>query len=584
MATRKFIQNDNNLAIAYYRYSSHAQNEASIDQQRAEAEKFAEARSLKIVQEYADAAISGTTDDRPEFQRMLSEVKQIKPSALIVWKTDRIARNRIDSVIAKKTVRDAGCKILYVAEPNADDSPEAQLLEGLLEDFAEYYSKQLRRNIVRGQVSNAQKGLSTGRKTLGYKSESGKEKGKRIMLDPDGAALVQRIFREYADGTPMQVICDELNLQGFRSIRGGRFTINSIRSILLNRAYLGESWYGDQVFKDAIPRIISDDLFERAHAKLAENKRTASQSVVRDEEAPRYWLSGKLICGHCGAFMTGMSARSKTGDYHYYYACANQRKHKCKKRAVRKSVIEKTVIDYMLSLLYDTEVVTSLVVDLTARIKDGQSNNTARLSSLKKALKETEKQINNLLEALKSGVVSQTVVQAMNELEERKAVLLDEIDAEEMRVKLAKTVTPQMLQDFFEQFYKAKELDDTEVRDYILENYIEKIVLYDDKLVIVSSIENEAKEIDLSDVDGVVSDSLNEEVSSHASRHAPPNKKAPCRCLFVWCYSKSTGLEAALRKRAGGSFLAVTEEFCEAYRKKSAAMLRKIQEESRMLQ
>ena len=90
-----------------------------------------------------------------------------------------------------------------------------------------------------------------------------------------------------------------------------------------------------------------------------------------------------------------------------------------------------------------------------------------------------------------------------------------------MRVKLAKTVTPQMLQDFFEQFYKAKELDDTEVRDYILENYIEKIVLYDDKLVIVSSIENEAKEIDLSDVDGVVSDSLHEEASSHASRYAP---------------------------------------------------------------
>ena len=71
---KEFTQNNNNYAIAYYRFSSHAQNEASIDQQREQARAYARGHDLKIIKEYSDAAISGTRDDRPGFQLMLSEV------------------------------------------------------------------------------------------------------------------------------------------------------------------------------------------------------------------------------------------------------------------------------------------------------------------------------------------------------------------------------------------------------------------------------------------------------------------------------------------------------------------------------
>lgn len=138
---KRFIQNDNNLAIAYYRYSSHAQNETSIDQQRDAALKYADAHGLKIIKEYADEALSGTSDDRPQFQLMISEVARMKPAALVVWKTDRIARSRVDSAIAKKTIRDAGCAIHYVAEAIPQEAPEAALMEGLLESMAEFYSR-----------------------------------------------------------------------------------------------------------------------------------------------------------------------------------------------------------------------------------------------------------------------------------------------------------------------------------------------------------------------------------------------------------------------------------------------------------
>lgn len=141
---KKFIQNNNDLAVAYYRYSSHAQSDASIEQQREAAKNYADGHGLQIVKEYEDAAISGTTDQRPGFQLMLSEIGKIRPAALIIWKTDRLGRDRFDLAIAKKQIRDAGCIIHYIAEPISGDAPETALMEGVLESMAEYYSRQLR--------------------------------------------------------------------------------------------------------------------------------------------------------------------------------------------------------------------------------------------------------------------------------------------------------------------------------------------------------------------------------------------------------------------------------------------------------
>lgn len=138
---KRFAPNDNNLAIAYYRFSSHSQNDASIDQQRELAHEWADAHGFKIVQEYEDAAISGTTDARPGFQQMLSEVAKIRPHTLIMWKTDRLGRDKYVLAMAKKKIRDAGCEIHLLAEHIPTEGPEGVLIEGLMEAMAEYYEK-----------------------------------------------------------------------------------------------------------------------------------------------------------------------------------------------------------------------------------------------------------------------------------------------------------------------------------------------------------------------------------------------------------------------------------------------------------
>ena len=190
---KKFAPNDNNLAIAYYRFSSHSQNDASIDQQRELAHDWADAHGFKIVQEYEDAAISGTTDARPGFQQMLSEVAKIRPHTLIMWKTDRLGRDKYVLAMAKKKIRDAGCEIHLLAEHIPTEGPEGVLIEGLMEAMAEYYSRQLSQNIQRGMDYNAQHALYNGHKLFGYDVD---RSTKKYIPDPSTAPFVQWAFKE----------------------------------------------------------------------------------------------------------------------------------------------------------------------------------------------------------------------------------------------------------------------------------------------------------------------------------------------------------------------------------------------------
>ena len=157
------------------------------------AERYAAAHDLRIIKEYSEPALSGKTADRPQLKLMLSGVGKLRPAALIVWKTDRLAREHVDSALMKRTIRNAGCSIHYIAEPMPNESKIASLMEMQLEAMAEFYSAQLNENIIRGMTYNAERCYYNGHPTLGYMPEPGKKASKRILVDSDTAPIVQRI-------------------------------------------------------------------------------------------------------------------------------------------------------------------------------------------------------------------------------------------------------------------------------------------------------------------------------------------------------------------------------------------------------
>lgn len=490
MSKKQFVQNDNNMAIAYYRFSSHAQNEQSIDQQRDLAEEYAAAHGLTIVKEYVDEALSGRDDTRPQYQLMLYEVKTLKPAVLILWKTDRLGRDRYDLIIAKKIIRDAGCSIECVAEPFLDpNDPTSIFIEGMLDAQAEYYSASLKQNVMRGLNYNAKSCYYNGIKVFGYATEDLpiKAKGggykKVYVLDPVTSPVVRRIYEDYAAGKPIKEIADELNAQGLRTLRkDGLFNVNGLRHILMNRMYLGEYRYGGVVVPDGVPRIIPDELFEEVQKRFALNKHKPKTPEARnlEETEPRFWLTGKLFCGECKESMQGVSGTSKSGKIHYYYICKKHRRHRCKLKPVRKEFIEWTVIEILREFLSDQGNLASLAVDVSEYAKRMHSDDTY-LKSLQAELAQAKKEIKNIVDAIKQGVVSKALQESLTELETKQDALSDAIDTEKAKLSLANH--DYGIKHYFEMYAKA-DFEDDETRRLIFEYFIDKIYVFDDKLII----------------------------------------------------------------------------------------------------
>ena len=179
---------------------------------------------------------------------------------MLVRKTDRLGRDRLELGFARKLIADAGAKQISLSEPMLnDDSPEAIYLEALIEAGAEYYSKNFAKHIRRGMNYNAEHALYNGHKVWGY----GVDADKKYVIDNDMAPFVRRMFTEYAEGKPMQDIYNDFNAQGLRTSRGALFGVKTMNKLLQNRAYIGEYKFGDYVIEGGMPAIIDEELFDR---------------------------------------------------------------------------------------------------------------------------------------------------------------------------------------------------------------------------------------------------------------------------------------------------------------------------------
>lgn len=192
-------------AVAYTRFSSDLQREESIDAQVRAIRQFAEQNGYALQKVYADRGISGTTDNRPQFQQMIDDAKAEKFDAVIVHKLDRFSRNRADSAIYRQVLSKHGIKLISVLE-NFNDSPESIMLQSVIEGYNEYYSKNLRREVMKGLKENALSCRHTGgTPCLGYDVDKTTMK---LVINEYEAGAVRLIFQMYLEGNGYTAIID----------------------------------------------------------------------------------------------------------------------------------------------------------------------------------------------------------------------------------------------------------------------------------------------------------------------------------------------------------------------------------------
>lgn len=490
-AATRFVQNPGKNAICYYRYSSDAQRDVSIVQQKDAAHEYAKAHGYHIIKEYDDPAYSGTRDDRPAFQLMLYEVEKLKPAFLILWKTDRLSRDRIDAVIAKKRLRECGVKIVYVAESIPDDDEATQILmESIYEAMAASFIVSHRKNVVRGMTYNAENALYNGVKILGYIGKT----DHKYEIDETTAPTVRRIFKEYAEGIPLQKICNSLNKSGIKTTRGNSFTVNALRHILTHRAYIGEYKFGDVLIPDGMPRIIDDEIFQTVQERLKANQRGGKGALKKlhpETAIEDYWLSGKLYCGLCGGTLQGISGTSKAGRLYYYYSCMNHRKHACSLKNQRKGLVEKIVAHTLDDLTHDPTIRLLIAEKCYAYHLSQNDDSGAYEASIRAQMKDVEGKLANIMKAIEAGIINNTTAERMNVLENQKSMLNDALIAEQNRKKCSLTLSD--IIKFLNNI--IGDVSTPDARSKLLDIFVDKIYIYPDKLMITFFYSDDRREL-----------------------------------------------------------------------------------------
>lgn len=468
------------IAVIYARYSSHSQTEQSIEGQLHDCYAFAERSGYRVIGEYIDRALTGTKDDRPDFQRMIHDAESHQFQIVIVWKLDRFARNRYDSAMYKRILKKHGVRVVSAME-NISNSPEGIILEGMLEALAEYYSANLSENIKRGQQESIKKGLFPGgAPPMGYKIVDHK-----LVPDERFAPILLEVYTRYANGEGLARISEDLNLRGYRTRQGHEFRPATFDRVIPNPAYIGQYIYGGTPVPDMCPAIVPEDIYQKALDRRERNRRAPAAGRSNVD----YLLTGKLFCGLCGAPMVGDCGTSVGGERYHYYSCAAHKKRaaNCPKKSEKQDFLEWYVCEQTVEYILRPDrlsLIASRVVDCyNADIDD------TKIKQLMRTVQRLMDEYNALMEKL-IFAPKKIAVGIMEKMELLDAQRIDaETDLSKLRMQQKIPLTEKEVTAWLSTFSRG-DLFDPAFRRRIIDTFINSVYLYDGKVVILYNIKD----------------------------------------------------------------------------------------------
>ena len=453
-------------AVLYARYSSDKQREASIDDQLRVCRGFCEAEGIGVLREYADRALSGKTDRRPEFRRMMANAPE--SDYVVVYTFDRFSRDRYDAATYKKALRECGVRVVSATE-KVEDTPEGGLQEGLLEILSEYYVADLARKVRRGMEGNALKARDNGCRIFGYSTDP---ETRRYVVDEREAEAVRGMFSRYMGGESIYAIASSMAADGWTTSTGSPVDYNWVWRVLNRRAYTGlYSWGGIEV-EGGMPVIIDEGTFAKAAAMPKRKPR-------KNEEWAVYRLTGKLFCGLCGMPMHGYGGTGKQGRRYYYYGCRES--GGCGRPGTRRELVEDALADAVMDITADEKRM-RMVARRVVEAYGAGDGARAEIAACEARIAALERERHNLTKAARMGFVNDEAVSRNEEigallrgLHNRRGILMSE----------AGGVTEDEIVEFLAHgFDRADE-------DFIFGSFTNKVYLFDDCLLAVFSFRDE---------------------------------------------------------------------------------------------
>ena len=457
--------------VIYARYSSHNQKEASIEQQVEWCQALAREFNIHVIDTYADRAVSGRTDKRTDFQRMMKDAASRQFRYVISWKSNRIGRNMLEALVNEARLQDMGVRILYVEE-DFDDTAAGRFAARSMMNVNQFYSENMAEDIRRGLSDNARNCMVTnGQLPYGYKSDE----TLHYAIDEPKAEVIREIFRRVADGEPFVDIFASLNARGITTAYGKPWGRTSFNKILSNERYRGIYIYDDIRIEGGIPRIVSDEIYFKVQEVIKTKKNPRGRHRVNGD----YLLTGKLFCGMCGAPMTGYSGTSKGGTLHYYYVCQKHRLEKtCKKKNVRRDFIELQVAQAIMDTAIQDDVI-AWIADQTVAYND-RKEVESRVGMLEEQLATTKRGIKNILNAIEQGVVTPSTRDRLQELEAEQAKIEGKIAA--ARADIVLVTREQVISGL--SVFKGGDVHEKKFQAQLFDTFLVAVYLFDSEMKI----------------------------------------------------------------------------------------------------
>lgn len=453
-------------AVIYARFSSHNQKDESIEQQVAECKLYANTNGLNVVGVYADAAVSGKTDNRAQFQRLKSDAKKGKFAVIIAYKSNRIARNMANALNFENDMDSLGIRVAYAKEEFGDNAAGRFALRMMM-NMNQFYAENLAEDTIRGMLDNAEKCKVNGPVPYGYRSDKG-----NFAVNLEEAAVVREIFVKTARGESFVDIAESLNARGILTRQKNRWSSRSFQSMLKNERYIGTYIFDKIRIENGIPAIIDKDLFMEVNEKLKEKPNPQGRHRINGD----YLLSGKLYCGECGKPMMGMSGHSKSGTLYFYYNCIGKKtgENRCQKKNVRRDDIELRIAEAIKMYILQDEVI-NWIADTVMEYQATHSNKD-EIKRLQAELSATKKKINNILDAIEQGILTPGTKERLESLETDKQRLEGQIAIKKSELPL---INREKLLTWLHSF-SEEDIEDKNIQAQLFKSFLERVYLYDD--------------------------------------------------------------------------------------------------------
>ncbi|MDR1917366.1 MAG: recombinase family protein [Christensenellaceae bacterium] len=488
--------------VIYARYSSVGQNEQSIDGQIRICKEYAESKGFVVVKTYVDKAKSAWSDGdkRVDFQKMLTDAPSGAFGNIIVYKFDRFARNRLDSVVHKQRLkREYGIRVISATEPVSDDEG-GEIYEMFLEWNDEKYSQRLSKRVRDGFDTSVANGNFTGGVIIwGYKLIKEPIPNKpnkyisKIVIDPETAEHIKYIFDEYAKGVDKKEIARVMTAKGVR-YNGKVMNGKTFDKWLSNTKYYGLFTFGGRENTDIYPPIITKETFDKVQERLKLNRHFTRTNHIRE----KYLLMGKIFCGYCGTIMTADGSNRKYATYRYY-GCNLARKRQCNKKLETKDRIENNIITHTIDHLQNPKFVEK-IADYVVEFYNKRTDDNA-IKSVDTRIQHTEKEIEITTNAFIKAVTLENDLLIRNcttKIDELK-ILINDLKTQrtqllfEQGVQITKADMIDFVRDKLtrhgdtrerSECVSAKPENDKEFFQLVVDTLVKAVYVYDDKIIV----------------------------------------------------------------------------------------------------